>query len=94
MDNKSPYHNHNWVRGAFHNHEYKHYKILYYPKRDQKLTKHLHTIPMENLTYLVLNKQTLDNKQTPMAHHRRVEPPLKALPIEPASRKKGSIHTM
>ena len=58
--------------------------------------KHLHTKVVDNLTYIVLNKQKIDNKQTPMAHHRRVAPWWfkNTSPMELASQKKEEFLTM
>ena len=55
------------VRGAIHERPIKELENLKIPKREIKiLMKQLHQIAIKYLTYLILNKRKLDNKQPPI----------------------------
>ena len=55
------------VRGAIHEHSIQKLKDLKIPKLNiKKLMKDIHQNAIKYLTYLVLNKRKLDNKQTPV----------------------------
>ena len=55
------------VRGAIHEHSIEKLTNLQIPKSNIKtLMKSLHHNAIKYLTYLVLNKRKLDNKQTPI----------------------------
>jgi hypothetical protein len=55
------------VRGAIHEHSIQKLKDLKIPKSNiKKLMKDIHQNAIKYLTYLVLNKRKLDNKQTPV----------------------------
>ena len=57
------------VRGAVHEHSIEKLTKLKIPKANIKsLMKKLHENAIKYLTYLVLNKRKLDNKQTPVPH--------------------------
>ena len=55
------------VRGAIHEHSLEQLDKLKLPKASMKtLMKNLYQNAIKYLTYLVLNKRKLDNKQTPV----------------------------
>ena len=55
------------VRGAIHEHSIDQLSKLKIPQSSIKtLVKDLHQNAIKHLTYLVLNKRKLDNKQTPI----------------------------
>ena len=55
------------VRGAIHEHSIEQLTSLHIPKTHIKtLMKNIHQNAIKYLTYLVLNKRKLDNKQTPI----------------------------
>ena len=55
------------LRGAVHEQPIKELENLKIPKREIKiLMKQLHQIAIKYLTYLILNKRKLDNKQPPV----------------------------
>ena len=59
------------VRGAIHEHSIQKLTDLKIPKSNiKKLMKDIHQNAIKYLTYLVLNKRKLDNKQTRVPHHR------------------------
>jgi hypothetical protein len=55
------------VRGAIHEHSIQKLEDLKIPKSNiKKLMKDIHQNAIKYLTYLILNKRKLDNKQTPV----------------------------
>jgi hypothetical protein len=62
------------VRGAIHEYSIDQLKQLKIPKNSIKtLMKNIHQIAIKYLTYLVLNKRKLDNKQTPVPHPNKTD---------------------